>query len=199
MIKKILSILIFSCYLQAGLVNSIAVIVNENVITLYDIDMMVSKKNISRNEAVSILIDEMLREQEISKYNIAVSKEDIAGYIEQIAQSNKMTTSEFKIALKKQNQNFDDVVSDITKRLYNQQLAQKIARGNLQSANEEDMKLYYDNNIEKFKTSKDSIQVVAFEKVKEKIFQTIMIKREQDYLKEYFETLKITADIKIVK
>lgn len=46
---------------------------------------------------------------------------------------------------------------------------------------------------------KQDIQTIAFEQVKDQIFNKVMQKREQDYLKEHFETLKITADIRIIR
>jgi len=50
-----------------------------------------------------------------------------------------------------------------------------------------------------FVKEKRDITVVTFSDVKDRIFQAIMKKREQDYLKEYFETAKITANIKVLR
>lgn len=50
-----------------------------------------------------------------------------------------------------------------------------------------------------FVKDKSDIVLSPFEEVKEKIFGKIMKEREQDYLKEYFETLKITADIRVLR
>ena len=50
-----------------------------------------------------------------------------------------------------------------------------------------------------FVKDKKDIKVLTLDKVKDNIFQNIMKNREQSYLKEYFETLKITADIKILR
>jgi IS1 family transposase len=41
--------------------------------------------------------------------------------------------------------------------------------------------------------------IESFESVKEKIFNIVMGQREQKFLKEYFEKLKITADIKVIR
>jgi hypothetical protein len=50
-----------------------------------------------------------------------------------------------------------------------------------------------------FITKKDNIDILSFEKTKDKIFNIVMRQREKEYLKNYFETLKITADIKILR
>jgi len=185
-------------FLNAGLTNGIAVVVNDSAITLYDIDELMQEKSMSHNQAVAILIDKSLYAQEIAKFGITVSSFDIEDYINKIAVSNKMTLEEFKIAVAKE-QDYSLFLKETKKRLLNQKLVSKIASGKLVSATEDDIKMYYDNNIEQFKVDKNSIQVVPLEKVKSKIFSVIMTQREQGFLKEYFETLKITAEIKIIR
>ncbi|MCK5111463.1 MAG: SurA N-terminal domain-containing protein [Arcobacteraceae bacterium] len=199
MIKKIFGVLILAGYLNAGLINAIAVIVNDSVITLYDIDEVMEQSKSSHNQAVSMLIDKILYEEEVKRYNLTISEEEILSYIGKLAQANSMTMMEFKEAVIKQKQNYQVFEADIKKRLLNQKLISKIAAGKLQVATDDDIQLYYDNNIEQFKENKNSIQVLPLEQVKNKIFNLIMNQREQTYLKEYFETLKITADIKIVR
>jgi hypothetical protein len=46
---------------------------------------------------------------------------------------------------------------------------------------------------------KENQQTIAFEDVKDRIFNIIMQDREQTFLKDYFEKLKLSADIKIVR
>ena len=198
MIKKFLILLLIAGWLNAALTNGVAVIVNENVVTLYDIDEAMTKKNLSQNQAITMLIDKILYEDEISRFNISVSQSDIDDYLVKLAQSNGMSLEQFQIAVKRQ-QSYTLFLGNIKKRLLNQKLISKIASGKLKIASDEDMKLYYENNIEQFRVNKDSIQIVPFEQAKDKVFNMIMSEREQKYLKEYFETLKITADIKIVR
>jgi hypothetical protein len=50
-----------------------------------------------------------------------------------------------------------------------------------------------------FVKEKKDIKILTLEEVKDNIFQNIMKRREQSYLKEYFETLKITANIKVLR
>ncbi|MDC0933352.1 peptidyl-prolyl cis-trans isomerase [Arcobacteraceae bacterium] len=271
--KIILSILLAIVSLQAGLVNAIAITVNETPITLYDIDKEMETKNINKNDAVSRLIDDILYQQSLSSNHISVDTFDIDSYIEKLAASNKMNVFDFK-SLVRQQENYTLFKEKIKKQIIHQKLIAKISNGKLIIATEEDLKIYYKNNEEQFKIA-DTIEVVAyvsknkkllqslksnpmlqnaeilvqditmkqselnpqtkyilnstkekmfsaifaqnknynmfylkekkdittlsFEDVKEKIFQIIMKKREQDYLKEYFETSKITADIKVLR
>ncbi len=198
MIKKFLILLAISGWLNAGLINGVAVIVNDNIVTQYDIDKAMTKNNLSHNQAVTMLIDKILYQEEIKRFDIAITSDMIDEYLVKLAQSNGMSLDKFKEAVTAQ-QSYAIFLEGIEKRLLNQKLITKIAYGKLKVASDEDMKLFYENNIEQFRVSKDSIQVVSFEQAKNKIFNIIMSQREQKYLKEYFETLKITADIKIIR
>jgi len=271
--KIFLSIIFCTASLYAGLVNAVAITVNSTPITLYDIDKEIELKKVSKDKAVSMIIDRVLYDQEIEKNNISIDLFDVDNYIEKLAANNKMNVLDFK-SLVRQQQNYDKFRENIKKQLLHQKLITKIASGKLKVANEEDLTIYYENNKVQFKIA-DTIEVIAyvsknknelsklkknpllqsntivsqtltmkqnelnaqtkyilnttkvkqfsaifaqnknynmffvqnkkditslkFEAVKEQIFQIIMQKREQDYLKNYFETLKITADIRVLR
>lgn len=271
--KIILSILFAAVSLHAGLVNAIAITINETPITLYDIDQEIETKQISKEQAVSQLIDQILYEQALKSNKISVDIFDIDTYIEKLAASNKMNVLDFK-SLVRQQEDYTSFKEKIKKQLLHQKLITKIASGKLKIATEDDLKIYYENNKEQFKIAgtinvvayvsknkkvlnqlkknpmlqskdiliqnitmkqselnpqtkyilnstspkqfsaifaqnknynmfyvkeKKDINTLVFTDVKDRIFQVIMKKREQDYLKEYFETSKITADIKVLR
>ena len=271
--KIIMSILFCTVSMYAGLVNAIAIIVNDTPITLLDIEKEVETKKVSKNQAVSTLIDTILYDQALSENRISVDIFDIDNYIEKLAANNKMSVMQFK-SLVRQQQNYTLFKEQIKKQILHQKLIAKIAGGKLTVASNDDLKIYFNNNKEQFKIA-DTIDVIAyvskdkklleklkknpmmqsdnimsqnitmkqselnaqtkyilnttakkefsaifpqnknynmffvsnkkditpikFDDIKEKIFQIIMKKREQDYLAEYFETAKITADIKVLR
>jgi hypothetical protein len=197
MMRKYLIILV-AVWLNAGLLNAIAVVVNGIAITMYDIDKTANANNLSQKQAIKKLIDDILYKQELEKFNLVVSNTELLDYIKMLALSNKMSIEKFKSTIK-QNQNYDTFINNIKKRILNRKLISKIAIGKLKMATDEDMKIYYENNIQQFKKNKNSIQVVPFKEVKNKIFNIIMSQREQKYLKEYFKKLKLKADIKIIR
>ena len=277
MIKKILPIgllcSMFALTINAGIVNGIALSINEYPITMVDIDNKMEELKISKNEAVSILIDEALYNQSLDKYKISVDSFDVDAQIEKLAKNNKMTMIEFKNAVKQQ-EDYDKFSEKIKLQLRHQKLVSAIASNKLIMANDEDLKIYYNNNIEQFKiaekidvihyTSKDKallealkanpmlsnpnvlvanetlkidkisdqmkyivtktpeksfstifvenqtfnllfvsskadIKITPLEIVKETIFNEIMTNRENEYLKNYFENLKLGANVKILK
>ncbi len=199
MYKKLLITILTIGWLNAGLINGVAVTVNNKVITLYDIDQIMQLKKLTQSQAVSMLIDKILYEQEIKKFALKIKEADINTYIENLAKSNNMSVKDFKSAILKQKKDYKLFKEDIRVRVLNQKLIEKVALGKLQIATEEDITMFYDNNIDKFKVNSNSIEIIPLTDVKNKIFSIIMNQREQKYLKEYFETLKITADIVIVR
>ncbi len=273
--KKIL-VFIMLCvnlHLNAGIINAIAISVNDSPITLVDIDLKMTQTKESKETAIAILIDEILYQQSLEKYNINVDNFDTDDYIEKIAKNNKMTLLEFKNAVKQQ-EDYDLFVEKIKSQLKHRKLISAISTNNLIPANQEDLKIYYNNHIEEFKiakkldvmhytssdknlleklksnplladkninvqnttfdidtispqmkyilsqtnekeyspifvenklynivylSKKNDIQIIPFETVQDNIFNAIMTQRENEYLKNYFENLKITSEIKFIK
>lgn len=271
--KYLVSILLSLSFANAGLVNGVALVVNDEPITLYDIDKQMQETGLSKNDAVKSLIDKVLYEQQVKSENISVDIFDVDNYITKLAEQNRMSLLEFK-SLIRQQQDYNKFVDDVKKRLVHERLVQKVARGNIKIADDEDLKRFYDNNKQAFTIAEDidvvayvtkdqnllnavkanpmfkdsnlatqeisfkqselnpkvkytlnntgvnefsnvfaqsgnynmffvkakrNIQTMPFEEVKERIFQTVMQQREKEYLDEYFETLKITANITVYR
>jgi hypothetical protein len=259
---------------QANSLNAIALVVNEEPITVFDIEekMYITKKK--KAAAVSELIDEVLFNQEVEKQNVTADVLDINEHLERIAQSNGMDLYTFKSIIKQKYKDYSIFEEQTKQQVLKQKLAAKLVRGNLKIATDADLRIYYNNNKKIFTTAttieatqfaskdkraltnalnnpmsinesvtktpvtleqsqlnpqlrfllndtqinqftpiftasnqyvsllvakKEGVSVLNFEDVKERIFNVVMRDREQNFLKEYFEKLKLTADIKIVR
>lgn len=273
--KKILFILVFGLSISyANTLDAIALIVNDEAITTYDIQEKEIQSKLTKSDAVSELIDEILFNQEISKKNITADIFDINNHLEKIAAQNGMDLYTFKSIIKQKYKDYDAFEENTRHQVLKQKLAKKIIRGKLKIATDNDLKIYYDNNQKVFNTAtkvsviqytskskkelisilknpmqesekvlkspivleqnklnsqlrfllndtkinqftpiftankqfvsllvakKEGVSTLSFEKVKQRIFNVVMRDREKAYLKEYFEKLKLTADIKIVR
>lgn len=271
--KYILSLIVVVSFANAGLINAVALIVNNDPITLYDIDKMMEENHLSKQKAVKLLIDEKIYNQAIKKNGVSVDIFDVDNYIDKLAVQNKMSTLDFK-ALVRQQQDYNAFRQKIKTQLLHQKLVRKIAEGKIKIATNDDIKIYYENNKKQF-TRANKIKVVAYiskskellnkiklnpmfndsrvvsqtlslkqaeltpqvkyiinttdvdkfsaifaqnrqynmlfikekkdiktlslEQTKKQIFQKIMEQREQNYLKEYFEAQRITANIKVLR
>ncbi len=239
-----------------------------------DIDKKMSDAKVSKKDAVTILVDELLYEQELKKNYISVDIFDVNNYIEKIAANNNMDLYQFKAIVKQKYKDYKKYEENIKKEVLRQKLIGKVLRGKLKRPTTEDLNIYYDNNINSFSSSsefsvtqystkdkkalraiknnpmlniknvnkqdlvlkqgkvsaqfryllnetaansftpiftsnrhyvmlfikqKKNKVVNSFESVKGKIFQIITTKNEKKYLEDFFEKLKLTAEIRIVR
>ncbi|AXX91116.1 peptidylprolyl isomerase [Malaciobacter molluscorum LMG 25693] len=273
--KKLLGILLLSTTISfANLVNAVALVVNDEPITLYDIDKRMVEQNLTKKQAVGSLIDEILYNQLIKEKNITVDSLDIDNYLEKIAASNGMDLYTFKSVVRQKYPNYKVYENQIKERIEREKLIGKLVSGNLKIATEDDLKIYYENNKSQFSmaneieviqyvsqkkeslvslmknpiatnsdvsqskitlkqkdlnsqmryllndtqinqftpvfaannryvtllvTKKSGVDTISFDEIKNKIFVVVMQQREQNFLKEYFEKLKLTANIKVVR
>jgi len=273
--KKILIAFVMSVgILSAGLVDGIALVVNEEPITLYDIDKKMQETNLNKKDVVSLLIDELLYEQELRKYNIEVDIFDVNNFIEKIAARNKMDLYQFKSIIKQKYKDFTQYENKIKKDISRQKLISKVLRGNLKEPTDTDLQIYYDNNIKSFSNAakfhviqyvtknkrallsiqktpmanfqgvektnvvfeqstlqpkvkyllnstnereftpiftannnfvmlyvskKEDVEVAKFEDVKGRILQILYDEKQKRYLQDFFEKLKLSADIKAIR
>ena len=161
MYKLFLSLLVSSGISFAAMVNGIAIIVNDEPITLYDIDKTMSVNNISKNEAVSYLIDKILYDQLVQENNISVDIFEINEYIEKLANSNGMDVYTFKSVVKQKYPDYAVFEEEAKNSVIRQKLVQKIVKGQLTIATQEDMELYYEKNKNQF-LSANTFQVIQY-------------------------------------
>ena len=154
MYKLFLTLLVSSGISFAGMANGIALTVNDEPITLYDIDKTMSINKISKNEAVGLLIDKTLYEQAVKENNISADIFDVNNYIEKLANSNGMDLYSFKTVVKQKYGNYEDFENEAKDAVTRQKLVQKIVKGQLAVATQEDMELYYEKNKAQFSSSK---------------------------------------------
>lgn len=272
--KLLLTFLLLTSSSYAATLDAIALVVNDEPITLYDIEKRKVERNLSKEKAVGELVDEALYSQLISKHNITADIFDVNNYLEKIAASNGMDLYTFKSIIKQKYTDYNKYEEQTRNLILRQKLTNTLVRGNLKIANEEDLKIYYENNLSKFQMAsnvkaiqyasknknelstvianpmanipgiskspvdldqsnlnpqlryiinetkinqftpiftsnnqfvsllirqKDELKTIAFEEVRDRIFNIVMQDREKKYLKDYFEKLKLSADIKIVR
>lgn len=273
--KKIFFTLVLSLsFSYANMIDAIALVVNSEPITLYDIEEKMAQSKKNKADSVSELIDEILFNQEVSNRDITADIFDINNHLEKMAAQNGMDLYTFKSIIKQKYKDYDAFEEQTRQQVLKQKLAQKLVRGKLKIATDSDLQIYYNNNQNIFTTAtkvnvvqytskskkeliatlknpmkqssavlttpisldqsklnsqlrflindtkinhftpiftankqfvsllisqKEGVSVLPFDTVKQRIFNVVMRDREKAYLKEYFEKLKLTADIKIVR
>ena len=161
MYKLFISIVISSGISFAAMINGIAIIVNDEPITLHDIDKTMSVNKVGKNEAVSYLIDKILYDQLVQENNISVDIFEISEYIEKLANSNGMDVYTFKSVVKQKYPDYAVFEEEAKNSVIRQKLVQKIVKGQLTIATQEDMELYYEKNKNQF-LSANTFQVIQY-------------------------------------
>ncbi len=161
MYKLLISLLLGSTLSLAGVVNGIALTVNGEPITLYDIEKTVSKEGLSKGKAVNKLVDEILFDQLVQEHNISADVLEVNNYIEKLAASKGMDVYSFKSIIKQQFSDYEEFEKQAKEAVIREKLISKVVKGNIKIASTEDMKLYYENNIHKYKAAK-TIDVVQY-------------------------------------
>jgi len=142
--------ILFTSFIYAGLVNKIVLAVNGEPITSYDIDLKMQELHISKKQAINMIIENILYKQELEKNNIKVDIFDVEDYIKKLASANGLTPYEFKNAISEQ-QDYSNFEKRLKEKILHEKLIRKISSNKIKFANDEDLKIYYQNHIENFK------------------------------------------------
>lgn len=161
MYKLFISLVISSGISFAAMINGIAIIVNDEPITLHDIDKTMSVNNVGKNEAVSYLIDKILYDQLVQENNISADIFEINEYIEKLANSNGMDVYTFKSVVKQKYPDYAVFEEEAKNSVIRQKLVQKIVKGQLAIATQEDMELYYEKNKNQFLTA-NTFEIIQY-------------------------------------
>ncbi len=148
---------------EAAVVDRIVAVVNEDVITLYDIETLlrpvvqnVKAQRMSperelqaltqlRAEMLNNLIDTKLTEQEVKRYNISINEEEIENYIRQLKQRRATTDEQFRGILAEQGMTLEEYRKEVRLQLQRSKLVNREVRSKV-VITEAEIKSYYEKN-----------------------------------------------------
>lgn len=136
--------------LSAGVVDGVSVIINKEPITLYDVYKYSGRFNISKKEALDILVRQKLEESEIKKLNIGVDSFEVDQYIENIAISNNVSQFDFFNMLKSKNIDVVEYKEDVKSKIKRDKLYKKIVSNKMQQMGDSELLAYYNDNLGEF-------------------------------------------------
>lgn len=161
--KRVFVLLLFINSLFARtLIDGVAMKVNDEIITLYEIYSISNSMNISRDDAIERLIKERLKDSEIKRLKINVDDMEISKEMERIAKENNMRLFEFKNELRSKYGTTEHFENEIKKRLKEEKLAQEIVDEKLKNIDEAKLKEYYQKNIQDFSVAKRATVIKYF-------------------------------------
>jgi len=135
---------------NASTVDGVAVIINKEPITLYDVFKYSQRFNISKKESLDILVRQKLEESEIKKQSITVDNFEVDQYIENLAISNNMNQYDFLNMIRSKNIDIAEYKEDLKKKLQRDKLYKKIVSTKMQQMGDSELQAYYNENQNEF-------------------------------------------------
>ncbi|HEF3510968.1 TPA: peptidylprolyl isomerase SalC [Campylobacter jejuni] len=148
--KILLSFAFFASLASANTINAIAIVVDKEPITTYDIDQTIKALKIDRNKALGILINEKMEISQMKQLGIVVNDLELDDAINKMLAQNKITLNAFKTNLKSKNQSYEQFRVNFKKDLEKRKLYEKIASMAKTDFSDDRAKKFFEQNKDKF-------------------------------------------------
>lgn len=160
--------LLFST-LNAGTLDGVSIIINKEPITLYDVFKYSQRFNISKKEALDILVRQKLEDSEIKNQGISVDSFEVDQYIENLATSNNVSQYEFLNMIRSKNIDVAEYKEDLKSKIKRDKLYKKIVSNKMQQMGDAELQTYYNENIGEFSQAASFDVTVYTSAVKENL------------------------------
>lgn len=174
--KILLSFAFFASIASAEVINAVAIVVENEAITLHDIEKTMKDLNINKDQAKGILINDRLERAQIKKFGIFVNEFELNKEIEKILQMNRIDLDTLKLSLKSKNKSFDEFKNELKKDLEKKRLYEGIAAGAKLDLSTEGLKNYYNSHLQDF-TLYSELEVKIYKSNDPKLLEQLRISR----------------------
>ena len=152
---------------QTETVDRIVAVVNEDIITQYDVEQVLRPmiQNLRgqglsaererqavarmRGDVLNNLIDGKITEQEVKRYKIAVTDEEVETYIRQFKERRSLTDESLKAMLAQEGMTLEEYRKEVRLQLQRTRLVNREVRSKV-VITQEDIKKYYEKNKQKY-------------------------------------------------
>lgn len=154
---------------EPAVVDRIVAVVNEDIITLYDLNQALkpfeedvrdlgygpTKQHETifklRSELLDNMINQKLADQQIKKYKIEISEPEINKAIERFKESRSLTDEDLRAALAKEGMTLEEYREVLKKQILRNRLVNLEVKSKIAITGEE-VEKYYNDHIEKYRT-----------------------------------------------
>jgi peptidyl-prolyl cis-trans isomerase SurA len=152
---------------EAAVVDRIVAVVNEDIVTQYDIETLLrptiqslksqglpperERQTLSRlrEEILDNLINTKLTEQEVKRYKIAVTDEEVENHIRQVKQRRSLTDENLKAGLAQEGLTLEEYRREVKLQIQRSKLVNREVRSKV-VITQADIKDYYEKNRSKY-------------------------------------------------
>ncbi len=170
---KISALVIFTTtFSQAGLVNAISVIINDEPITLYEVYDYAHKFKISTKESLDLLIRQKLENAQITKMHIKANNFEVDEYIKKLSTKNNVSEFKFFEILKTKDIKEADYRKDVRRKLEREKLYQRIYAQKKLNITKKNVEQFYKTNKSQFAKA-SSFSVASYQSTDKKSLEKI--------------------------
>ncbi len=157
-----LIVLLLGVFLHAKTVGGIAVLVQDEPITLFDIETLMHRENLSVEQSVQHLIRQKLEALEVKERNIYVTPQEVLDELRTMAQQNGMNLSQFYMAMNRSRGLSERALkAKVKENLLNKKLYNAIAYAKLAPPSQDEIQEYYTLHKKQF-LRPESFEVILY-------------------------------------
>lgn len=170
---------LISCFFAASIlyaqnIGGIAMIVENEPITIYDINQAMKQLNTKdKQKAIAFLVDDRIQTSEAKKFGIQVSNFELKKKLDQIAKSNNTDINGLQVKIEKDGFDFENFKKQIRKDLQKEKLYQSIMQNAKINTDDETLKHFYETNIDKFSTF-SNVDLVVYNSSNPELLQKLL-------------------------
>lgn len=170
--KFFISFVFLANFLGATTINSIAVVVDKEAITTYDIEQTMKTLNVSRQQALGMLINEKMELSQMRQFGIYSNELELDEAVANILEHNKATLEQLKANLSSKGQSYASFRANLKKDIEKRKLYDKLLSLAKLDYSDDGAKKYFENNPNKFVFYTD-IDAYVFKANNEKTLENI--------------------------
>ena len=146
-------------FTQAKMVNGIAMVVNGEAVTTAEIRAVEKQMNVSKQQAVDMLVQDRLQKSAMKK--VSIPESDVDTKIAQIAAQNNLTVPKMQKLLKQQGTSWSRYRKSVKESLKKQKFYRETIAATLAKPSEDELKLFYEAHKDEYVMPK-SISMVEY-------------------------------------
>ncbi|TQR33857.1 hypothetical protein DMB92_02965 [Campylobacter sp. MIT 99-7217] len=140
----------FINFTHSQILDAVAITVNNEPITLYQISQAMKELKLSKDEAISVLIDDRVEESQIKKFGIFVNNYELDTQINQMLSQSGTDIERLKLDLKAQNKSYDEFRENFKENLLKKKLYEAIGTSFKADVSEDGARKHYEIHHEDF-------------------------------------------------
>ena len=179
--------------LYGEVIAGVALRVNGYAITLYEIESLQKQLKISRQEAIDMLINERLKDDEIERFKIHIDDFKIDEEIASIAANMNLSKEEL-LSRATRNMSLQEYRAQVKKQLQTKELMQRILASNISISSEDELLNYYTHNKKDFMIP-TQVRVVRYFAQNDNDLQKAMASPRKEFkgVQKFNETIALSS------